>query len=517
MLYVSGIELPLEESEETAVAAALARCGLRASGNVTARIYKRAVDARKKNLRFSYTVSIETPEEEKLFRKLAGKGVTLRRASLYRPEERFGLPGKTRPVIAGFGPAGAFAALLLAERGFRPIVLERGGDVEERRAAVARFRETGILDPETNIQFGEGGAGTFSDGKLFTRVGDERCDYVLGRIEEFSGIPGLAALAHPHVGTGNLYKMMKGIRERILNLGGEIRFHEKLTDLRIENGRLRGVVTDKNEIPCEKLILAAGHSARDTLAALKGKLAMEPKGFAIGLRIEHKRRDIDEAMYGDWAGHPLLGSAEYRLVSKEFNAFTFCMCPGGTVVAAASEEGGVVTNGMSEYARDGENSNAALVVPVRYDGADPLGGIEWQRELERACFLAGGGGYAAPVQTFGDLLAGRKTVSPGSIRPTYPRGTRGADFSTILAKETTDAIIGAMGEFGRRVKGFDRSDALFTGAETRTSSPVRLTRNGNFEALGAAGVFPAGEGAGYAGGILSAAVDGIRAAERSTL
>ena len=250
MLYVSGIELPLEESEETAVAAALARCGLRASGNVTARIYKRAVDARKKNLRFSYTVSIETPEEEKLFRKLAGKGVTLRRASLYRPEERFGLPGKTRPVIAGFGPAGAFAALLLAERGFRPIVLERGGDVEERRAAVARFRETGILDPETNIQFGEGGAGTFSDGKLFTRVGDERCDYVLGRIEEFSGIPGLAALAHPHVGTGNLYKMMKGIRERILNLGGEIRFHEKLTDLRIENGRLRGVVTDKNEIPC---------------------------------------------------------------------------------------------------------------------------------------------------------------------------------------------------------------------------------------------------------------------------
>lgn len=517
MLYVSGIELPIEENQETAIAAALRRCGLCASGDVNARIYKRAVDARRKNLRFSYTVSIETPEEEKLFRKLAGKGVVLRRAPIYRPEEHFGLPGKERPVIAGFGPAGAFAALLLAERGFRPIVLERGGDVEERQAAAARFRATGILDPETNIQFGEGGAGTFSDGKLFTRIGDERCDYVLARIEEFSGIPGLAALAHPHVGTENLHRMMRAIRGKIVSLGGEIRFHEKLTDLRIENGCLRGVLTDKNDISCEKLILAMGHSARDTLRVLRKKLAMEPKGFAMGLRVEHRRRDIDEAMYGDWAGHPLLGSAEYRLVSKEFNAFTFCMCPGGSVVAAASEEGGVVTNGMSEYARDGENSNAALVVPIQYRGNDPLDGIERQRALERACFLAGGGGYAAPVQTFGDLLAGKRTVTPGLIKPTYPLGTRGADFSAILEKNVIDSIIGAMGEFGKRVKGFDRADALFTGAETRTSSPVRLTRNENLEAAGIKGVFPAGEGAGYAGGILSAAVDGIRAAERSTL
>ena len=517
MLLVSGIELPIEESEETAVAAALARCGLFRSGEITARIYKRAVDARRKNLRFSYTVSIETPGEEKLFRRLAGKGVTLRRTARYIPEERFGKPGKERPVIVGFGPAGAFAALLLAEQGFRPVVLERGGDGEERRAAVKRFQETHRLDPETNIQFGEGGAGTFSDGKLFTRIGDERCDYVLSRIEEFSGIPGLSSLAHPHVGTDKLYLLMKAIRERILSLGGEVRFHERLLDLRIENGRLRAAVTDKNLIPCEKLILAAGHSARDTLAALEKKLAMEPKGFAMGLRVEHKRRDIDEAMYGDYAGHPLLGSAEYRLVSKTYNAFTFCMCPGGTVVAAASEEGGVVTNGMSEYRRDGENSNSALVVPVRYTGSDPLGGIAWQRELEKACFLAGGEDYAAPVQTLGDLLEGRRTLSPGRIKPTYPLGVRGADFRTILDRATVDAILGAMGEFGRRVKGFDSPDALFTGAETRTSSPVRITRNENMEAVNAAGVFPAGEGAGYAGGILSAAVDGIKAAERSSL
>ena len=517
MLFVSGIELPIEESEEQAIAAALLRCGL-SRKNTKASVYKRAIDARRKNIRFSYTISIECDEEEALAEKLAQKGVTCRRASVYRPEEHFRerREGTPRPVVVGFGPAGAFAALMLAENGYQPIVIERGGDVDERRSAVEKLRKEGILDPETNIQFGEGGAGTFSDGKLFTRIGDERCDYLLKRMAELTGIPSLTTLAHPHVGTDNLYSMMKAIRQLIKNAGGEVIFHEKLTGIESSEGRLKAVITDKRRIPTDKMILACGHSARDTFEALKPSLAMEPKGFAMGLRVEHLREDIDRAMFGRYAGHPKLGSAEYRLVSKTSNAFTFCMCPGGTVVAAASEEGGVVTNGMSEYARSGRNSNAALVVPMMYKGNDPLGGIEWQRALEAAAFKAGGGSYAAPIQTWGDFLIGKKTQKAGRIKPTYPAGTRGADIAGFLPSDMRETIAGAMKEFGRRVEGFDTADALFTAPETRTSSPVRIMRGEDMESITIKGIYPCGEGAGYAGGILSAAVDGIKAAERST-
>ncbi len=516
MIFVSGIELPIEETEETAIAAALKRCGL-SSKEADAFIYKRAVDARRKNVRFSYTVGLTAENEAHLAEKLSGAGVTFRKFVPYDPEEHFLPPkGESRPVIVGFGPAGAFAALMLAERGYKPLVIERGGDVDERQAAIRRFREEKKLDPETNVQFGEGGAGTFSDGKLFTRIGDERCDYVLGRIAEMTDLPELPRLAHPHVGTDKLFGMMKAIRTRILSLGGEISFHEKFTGIEVSDGALKAVLTDKRRLSTDKLILACGHSARDTFEALRGVLALEPKGFAMGLRVEHLKEDIDRAMFGKYAGHPKLGSAEYRLVSKTTNAFSFCMCPGGIVVAAASEEGGVVTNGMSEYARAGRNSNSAIVVPMMYRGEDPLGGIEWQRALERAAFKAGGSDYSAPIQTWGDFLLGKKTKKPGRIQPTYPAGTRGADIAGLLPPDMRDNIIKAMQEFGRKIEGFDVSDALFTAPETRTSSPVRITRGEDMASVSVKGVYPCGEGAGYAGGILSAAVDGIKAAERST-
>ena len=516
MLFISGIELPIEESEETAIAAALKRCGLSAQ-EVHAFVYKRAVDARRKNVHFSYTVGMESENEAYLAEKLSAKGVSCRRASTYDPEAHFGKNiGQSCPVVAGFGPAGAFAALMLAEQGYHPIVIERGGDVDERCEAVNRLHREGSLDPETNIQFGEGGAGTFSDGKLFTRIGDERCDYILKRMEALAEIPSLSKLAHPHVGTDKLCGMIKSVRRRIEACGGKVFFHEKLVGIETAGGKLKAVRTDKRRIACERLILACGHSARDTFEAMRPVLGMEPKGFAMGLRVEHLREDIDRAMYGRYAGHPKLGSAEYRLVAKTTNAFSFCMCPGGTVVAAASEAGGVVTNGMSEYARDGRNSNAAIVVPMIYRGNDPLGGIAWQRELENAAFRLGGGSYAAPVQTWADFLAGHTTAKPGRVKPTYPAGTRGADIAGMLPGNMREAIINAMKEFDRKVAGFAASDALFTAPETRTSSPVRILRGENMASVSVEGVYPCGEGAGYAGGILSAAVDGIKAAERST-
>ena len=517
MLYISGIELPMEENEKTAIAAALTRCGLRTSYE-KAWIYKRAVDARKKQIKFSYTVAVDTPDEERIAQKLTRKGIHFKRASAYDPDRAFGDPaGKNRPVVVGFGPAGAFAALMLAERGFKPLVLERGGDVEERRARVDTFNKTGELDPETNIQFGEGGAGTFSDGKLFTRVGDPRCDYVLGRMAEFAELHEIARLAHPHVGTDKLFGMMKAIRARIESLGGEIRFHHTLTGLESREGRVTAVLTDRGRFDTDRVILACGHSARDTFFALAPILSMEPKGFAMGVRVEHLREDIDKAMYGDYAGHPKLGSAEYRLISKEYNMFSFCMCPGGTVVAAASEAGGVVTNGMSEYARSGRNSNAALVMPVSVTGGDALAGITLQRELEQAAFRAGGGDYSAPVQTLGDFAEGRVTTKFGRVTPTYPAGTRGANLGSFLPGDMKRALLGAMTEFGRKIKGYDAADALFAAPETRTSSPVRITRGEDMMSVSLLGVYPCGEGAGYAGGILSAAVDGIKAAERSSL
>jgi len=513
MLYISGIELPIEADEKEALHLAAKKCGLCPEDAVFS-IYKRAIDARRKNIRFSYTVAIESRREEKLYQRLSQKGVSLKKEEIYRPDEKFGDPaGKSRPVIVGFGPAGAFAALELAERGFKPIVLERGGRVEERQEAVDAFHREKKLNPENNIQYGEGGAGTFSDGKLFTRIGDPRCEYLLKKIEMLSKIPDLHRLAHPHVGTDKLKTMMVALRERILSLGGEILFHTTLKGVETAGGKLKAILTDKGKIVCDRMILATGHSARDTFKALAPVLEMESKGFAMGVRIEHLRKDIDRAMFGDYAGHPKLGSAEYRLVSREFNAFTFCMCPGGTVVAAAGECGGVVTNGMSEYARTGDNSNAAIVVPVR-GGQDPLSGIALQLSLEQAAYRIAGADYCAPAQCLGDFMDRKKTLTFGRVRPSYPVGVRGADLSELLPGNMREAILGAVGEFARKVEGFDAMDAVLTAPETRTSSPVRILRKDTMESSSVEGIYPAGEGAGYAGGILSAAVDGLKAAER---
>lgn len=465
-----------------------------------------------------FTVSVELPpeREEKLAAACTDPTVSRRVSQPFRPEPGSEpLPG--RPVIAGFGPAGMFAGLLLARLGYRPLIVERGADVDARVRAVEGFWKGGPLDARTNVQFGEGGAGTFSDGKLTTRIHDPLCQTVMEEFVRHGAPAEICRLAKPHIGTDRLRGIVKAIRRDILAAGGEVRFGTALTGLCLRAGRLTGVTLEDGEaVGTGVLILAVGHSARDTFAMLRRSgVPLVPKPFSAGVRIEHRQEDIDRALYGRLAGDPCLPPGEYQLSLRrgEKAVYTFCMCPGGTVVAAASETGGVVVNGMSEYARDGENANSALVVSVS-GFADAMDGVEFQRTLERAAFAAGGGEYAAPVQTVEGFREGTDRFSFGRVHPTYPLGVTPARLDLLLPEPIPHMMRQGLLAFNRRLPGFAAPDTLLTGVETRTSSPVRIPRDGSrFTAQGMDGLYPAGEGAGYAGGIMSAAVDGLRAAQ----
>lgn len=517
MLLVSGIRIPLESPDGEAAAHAAKKLCLAQSQIVGWQLHRLSYDARRGTVTkvCSLTMTLADPAQEAT---LARRYDDVR---VYAPpvlEPRIGAQTPAhRPVIAGFGPAGLFAAYLLAQHGYRPLVLERGGDIDRRVDKVAAFFATGALDTQTNVQFGEGGAGTFSDGKLTTRIGDRLCRYVLETFAQHGAPDDILYRAKPHIGTNRLRQVVKAMRQSIIEQGGDVLFDTPLDDITAKNGRLAAVYSGGQAIDADILLLACGHSARDTFALLHKKgLPLAAKSFSVGLRIEHLQADIDRALYGESAGHPLLPKGEYALSAKigGRGVYTFCMCPGGIVVAAASETGGVVTNGMSDYARDGANANSAVAVTVEAAGfAGPFAAIEYQQALERAAYAAGGGAFGAPAQDVGSFLAQKPGLRIGRVAPSYPRGVRDGDLAALLGADIAGCLRDGITTFGKKLRGFDAPDALLTGLETRTSSPVRIVRDADSrQAVGLQGVYPCGEGAGYAGGIMSAAVDGVKSA-----
>jgi len=561
MIRLSEIRLPFtaaQAPEAPLRAAAQALLGLAPADIAHVHVFKRSFDARKANLLAVYIIDITLAQPEReaalLERHASNPHLQATPDMAWRPVGRAPETLADRPVVVGFGPCGIFAALVLAQMGFKPIVLERGKAVRERTQdtwALWRKRE---LHPESNVQFGEGGAGTFSDGKLYSQIKDPRH---LGRkvMNEFvqAGAPEeILYAAHPHIGTFKLVKVVENLRAQIIALGGEVRFGQRVTDVLLDKSatgqRITGLrvldqtTGDTYELAASQVVMALGHSARDSFAMLHTRgVAMEAKPFSIGFRIEHPQGLIDRARWGRHAGNPLLGAADYKLVHHAANgraAYSFCMCPGGTVVAATSEPGRVVTNGMSQYSRNERNANAGLVVGITPEdypqdaaafeatleahhgvgtltdgGAHPLSGIVLQRQLESSAYVLGGSDYSAPAQLVGDFLAGRASTHMASVEPSYQPGVRPVDLANALPSYAIAALREALPIFGRKIKGFDMPDAVLTGVETRTSSPLRIHRGDDFQSPNTAGLYPAGEGAGYAGGILSAGVDGIKVGE----
>ena len=536
MIRITELRLPLDHTPEALKCAAAERLDIPQSSIEQLTVFKRSHDARKKTaLMFIYTVDLQLSPHTKanetaLLKRFANDPkITLTPDTAYHFVTQTPPVGMQRPVIVGFGPAGIFAALVLAQMGFKPIVLERGKAVRERTKDTWGLWRNKVLDPESNVQFGEGGAGTFSDGKLYSQVKDPRH---LGRkvLNEFvkAGAPAeILYVAKPHIGTFRLVSMVEHMRREIESLGGEIRFQSRVSGLHIEAGRVCGVTLASGEqISTNHVVLALGHSARDTFEMLHAAgVFMEAKPFAVGFRIEHPQSLIDKARLGPNACNPLLGAADYKLVHHASNGravYSFCMCPGGQVVAATSEPNCVVTNGMSQYSRAERNANAGIVVnvtPEDYGGTptNPLAGIAFQRRLEAHAFTLGGGSYEAPGQRVGDFLAGRPSTTLGTVTPSYQPGVHLTDLSTALPDFAITAIREALPAFARQIRGFDLPDAVLTGVETRTSSPLRITRGDDGQSINIKGLFPAGEGAGYAGGILSAGIDGIRIAEAVAL
>lgn len=524
MIRINNIKLSLDDdiSELKALSAKMLR--IKPRDIKVFKIIKESVDARHKDrIGFIYSVELSLDGDECNIACRVHNGDV----SFFEPEApralEFGINKLSeRPVVVGSGPAGLFAGLLLAECGYKPLIIERGKRVDERTAEVHRFWNTGEFDPECNVQFGEGGAGTFSDGKLTTRIRDVRCAMVLDEMVRAGAPEDITYNYKPHIGTDILKIVVSNIRNKIISCGGEFLFSSKLTGIRAEGGKISGIiVNDSINIDTEAVVLAIGHSARDTIEMLqKSGVTLTQKPFAVGFRIEHDQSMIDEAQYGKFAGHPRLRAADYRLTyhSSKYDrpCYTFCMCPGGIVVAAASEENMVVTNGMSEYARDRENANSALVCGVTqkdFGDSSPLAGMEFQRRLERIAFDLGKGSYMAPVQRVDDFLNSKATTRIGRVKPSYTRGYNLSDLNLSLPLDISAVIKEALINFDSKIRNFGSGDAVLTGVETRTSSPVRIERNENCESASIAGLYPAGEGAGYAGGIISAAVDGMRVAE----
>ncbi len=497
MKRVDNLSMPLDHTLEEVIKKAERKAGVKARSY---KIVKKAVDARKGKVHFMYSVVLNPSED-------AARDIPIGNKKSDCP-----------PIIVGMGPAGLFAAYYLAERGYRPIVIERGGDVDNRCKKTDLFYQRNILDIQCNVQFGEGGAGTFSDGKLTTRVNDVRCSEVLDIFVRHGAPKEILYLGKPHIGTDNLVNVVKSMRQHIINKGGQVFFNETAESIVTENGVVKALKTSKRLIKADHIIFAIGHSAEDTYKSLaQAGVKMQAKPFAVGVRIEHRQEAINKAMYHDDAGHPALGSADYRLAEKHNGrgCFSFCMCPGGRVVASTSDECRTVTNGMSLFARDGENANSALLVgvgPQEY-GSDIFDGVKFRINMEKAAYNLAGG-YEGPVQLLGDFAEGRSSKKIGSVTPSYTNGYVLTDLNKCLPKFVSETILGCMPTFERKIKGFSIKDAVLTGVETRSSAPVTILRGEDGQSVSIKGVYPCGEGAGYAGGIVSAAVDGIKMAEQ---